>query len=111
MGAVARARDVRMAPRKVRAVLDVIRGRPVKEAYSLLRFIPRRASRAVEKVLRSAVANASQNHGLDEEKLVVARAWADPGPVMKRYRAGMRGRAMPVLKRTSHITIEVEERE
>lgn len=106
----ARAMHVRIAPRKVRAVVDVVRGKPVQEALSLLRFIPRRASRVVEKVIRSAAANASHNFEMDEGRLYVATAFVDEGPAAKRIRPEMRGQAFPIRKRTSHITVVLRER-
>lgn len=105
----AQARYVRLAPRKVRAVVDLVRGKPVKEALSLLQFVPRRPSRVVEKVIRSAMANATHNYEMLEDRLYVARAYVDEGPVQKRVRPEMRGQAFPVLKRTSHVTVILRE--
>jgi len=103
----ARARYIRQSPYKVRRVLDLVRGLPVDEARAVLQFTNRRASEPVRKVLESAVANAEHNHALDAEELVVAEAFADEGPTLKRYRPRARGRATPIHKRTSHITIVV----
>lgn len=106
----AQARFVRQSPYKVRRVLDLVRGLPVGEAEHILRLTPRGATEPVAKVLRSAVANAEHNHALDAEELVVAEAFADEGPTLKRYRPRARGRATQIRKRTSHITIIVSDR-
>lgn len=107
----AQAKYVRMSPSKVRLVLDHVRGLPVNEAQVLLDFTERRAAEPVSKVLKSAVANASNNYGFDAEELVVAEAFADEGPTLKRFRPRARGRATPIHKRTSHITIVVSDNE
>jgi large subunit ribosomal protein L22 len=106
----AQARFVRQSPYKVRRVLDLVRGLPVEEAQHVLRLTQRGATEPVAKVLRSAVANAEHNHALDAEELVVAEAFADEGPTLKRYRPRARGRATQIRKRTSHITIIVSDR-
>ncbi len=106
----ARARYIRQSPYKVRRVLDLVRGLPVTEAEQILRHVNRRAAEPVIKVLRSAVANAEHNHALDADELVVAEAYADEGPTLKRYRPRARGRATRIRKRTSHITIVVADR-
>ena len=103
----AKARFIRQSPFKVRRVLDLVRGKPVTEARNVLRFTQRRAADPISKALESAVANASHNHALDPEELVVLEAFADEGPTLKRYRPRARGRATQILKRTSHITIVV----
>lgn len=100
-------RFVRVAPRKARQVVDLIRGHPVAEAFNLLRFTPKSAARVVEKVLKSAVANAENLEIGDPDDLWVARVYVDGGPVMKRFRARSMGRANPIKKRTSHITLVV----
>jgi large subunit ribosomal protein L22 len=106
----AEARFVRMSARKARVVLEHIRGRTVPEARTVLAFTSRAAAVEIEKVLRSAVANAEANHGvLDGDALVVARAFADEGPTMKRGRPRARGRFNRIFKRTCHITIELVE--
>ncbi|MDK2785063.1 MAG: large subunit ribosomal protein [Bacillota bacterium] len=110
MEAKAVARYVRISPRKVRIVLDLIRGKSVTEALGILRFTPKRGSRLVEKVLRSALANAENNLDLDPENLYVVRAYADEGPRLKRYHPRRMGQAFPILKRTSHITVVVGEK-
>jgi large subunit ribosomal protein L22 len=106
----AQARFVRQSPYKVRRVLDLVRGLPVEEAEHVLRLTQRGATEPVAKVLRSAVANAEHNHALDADELVVAEAFADEGPTLKRYRPRARGRATQIRKRTSHITIIVSDR-
>ncbi len=104
------ARWVRMSPRKARLVTEHIRGRSVPEARTVLAFTPRAAAREIEKVLRSAVANAEANHNLDGDQLVVSAAYVDEGPVMKRWRARARGRAVRIRKPTCHITVLLAER-
>ncbi len=106
----AQAKYIRQSPYKVRLVLDLVRGLPVLEAEDVLRLTPRGATEPVAKVLHSAVANAEHNHALDAEDLVVAEAFADEGPTLKRYRPRARGRAAKIRKRTSHITIVVSDR-
>jgi large subunit ribosomal protein L22 len=96
-----------MSPRKARLVADHIRGRSVPEARTVLAFTQRAAAREVEKVLRSAVANAEANHGLIGDELVVAAAYVDVGPVMKRWRARARGRVARIKKPTCHITVKL----
>ena len=101
----AQARWVRMPPRKARLTVEHIRGRTVPEARTVLAFTDRAAAREVEKVLRSAVANAEANHGLIGDELIVETAVVDEGPTMKRWRARARGRAARIRKRTCHITL------
>lgn len=103
-------RYARLAPRKARLVVDLIRGKQVGEALSALRFIPRGASGVVEKVLKSAIANAQQKEVGDPDDLWIRRAFVDGGPVMKRFQPAPQGRAHPIRKRTSHITVELEAR-
>ena len=105
----AEAKYVRLSARKARLVLDHIRGRSVPEARTILAFTSRAAAVDIEKVLRSAVANAEANHNLDGDELVVAQAYVDEGPVMKRWRARARGRAARIIKPTCHITIVLSE--
>ncbi|HEX7098056.1 MAG TPA: 50S ribosomal protein L22 [Acidimicrobiia bacterium] len=106
----AHARYIRQSPYKVRQVLDLIRGLPVQEADQILSFTARAAAEPVRKVLRSAVANAEHNHALDADELIVAEAYADEGPTLRRWRPRARGRATRIRKRTSHITVVVAER-
>ncbi|MBA4542352.1 MULTISPECIES: 50S ribosomal protein L22 [Thermoactinomyces] len=110
MEAKAVARYVRIAPRKARLVIDLIRGKSVEEALAILRYTPRAASPIIEKVLTSAVANAEHNHNLDTANLVVSKAYVDEGPTMKRYMPRAMGRASRINKRTSHITVVVSEK-
>src|SRR6478752_4526905 len=105
----AQAKYVHMPARKARLVMDHIRGRSVPEARTVLAFTPRAAAVDIEKVLRSAVANAEANNGMIGDDLVVYRAWVDEGPTMKRWRARARGRVARIHKRTCHITIELAE--
>lgn len=100
---------VRIAPRKARLVLDLIRGKKVGDAISILRHTPRGASPVIEKLLNSAVANAEHNYNLDPSKLVVTQAYANEGPTMKRFQPRAQGRAFSIFKRTSHITLAVSE--
>ncbi|HHT05468.1 MAG TPA: 50S ribosomal protein L22 [Hydrogenispora sp.] len=111
MEAKAVARYVRIAPRKVRQVANEIKGKAVDEALQILEFTPRAAAEVLQKVLNSAVANAENNYDLDRSNLVVAKAYVDQGPTLKRFRARAQGRAAAIRKRTSHITIIVEEKE
>ena len=110
MEAKATARTVRIAPRKARLVVDLIRGKNLSEAAAILRLTPKAASAVVEKVLKSAAANAVNNFNMDQENLFVKEAFVNEGPRLKRYRARARGRADMILKRTSHITIVLGER-
>src|SRR2546425_12607119 len=103
----AMAKWVHMSPRKARLVADHIRGRSVPEARTVLAFTQRAAAREIEKVLRSAVANAEANHGLIGDDLYVYRAVVDEGPTLKRFRARARGRVARIRKRTCHITLEL----
>ncbi len=101
---------VRMSPRKVRLVVDLVRGKPVNEALTLLRFTPKSAAKALDKVVRSAVANAENNYTLDAEDLYIARIAADTGPTLKRFRPRAHGRVSPLLKRSTNITVVLDER-
>ena len=101
------ARYIRMSPFKVRRVLDQIRGRSYREALIILEFMPYKACQPILKVLRSAVANAEHNAGLDPTTLVVSQAYADNGPSLKRYRPRAQGRAYQIRKPTCHITVTV----
>ena len=105
----AQAKWVRTSARKARLVLDHIRGRTVPEARTILAFTPRAAATDIEKVLRSAVANAEANHGLDGDELVVETAYADEGPTLKRWRPRARGRVNRIKKRTCHVTLVLAE--
>jgi large subunit ribosomal protein L22 len=105
----AEAKWVRLSPRKARLVAEHIRGRSVPEARTVLAFTPRAAAREIEKVLRSAVANAEANHGLLGDELLVSAAYVDEGPTMKRWRARARGRVARIHKPTCHITVKLAE--
>jgi large subunit ribosomal protein L22 len=105
------ARQIRISPQKVRLVLDAIKGKPVSEAMALLRYMPQKATGPVAKVLKSASANAENNFNLDPDELVVVRASADEGRTLKRWRPRARGRVNQILKRSSHVTVVVSERE
>lgn len=105
--AIATARFIRMSPTKARQVVDIIRGRHVDDARRVLRFNERGATVQVGKVLESAIANAEHNRGLPGDELVVARAWVDEGPTLKRFRPRAQGRATRIRKRTCHISIVV----
>ena len=105
--AIATARFIRMSPTKARQVVDLIRGRQVADARRVLRFNARAATTPVGKVLESAIANAEHNRGLPVDELVVARAWVDEGPTLRRFRPRALGRATRVRKRTCHISVVV----
>ncbi|MDY2685804.1 MAG: 50S ribosomal protein L22 [Selenomonadaceae bacterium] len=104
------AKYVRIAPRKVRVVMDLIRGKNVADAFAILKFTPKAGADVVEKVLRSAVANAENNFDMDVDKLYVKTAFVDQGPTLKRIHPRSRGQAFKILKRTSHVTIIVDEK-
>jgi large subunit ribosomal protein L22 len=107
----ATVRYVSMAPQKVRLVLDMVRGKPVNEAMDTLRFVQKAAAQPVYKVIRSAVANAEENLGLNRDDLMIHSIYADQGPTRKWRRFGARGRFKPLLKRQSHITVILREQE
>lgn len=111
MEAKAQAKYVRIAPRKARVVMDLIRDKNLMEAFSILRFIPKRASGIIEKVLQSAAANAEHNYEMNKDDLYVYRAYVDEGPTLKRFIPRALGRATRIRKRTSHITVILRERE
>ena len=104
------AKTVRIAPRKVRLVLDLIRGKDAEEALAILKFTPNKGAAIVYKVLKSAMANASHNHQLDETKLYVKACWANEAVTLKRFMPRAKGRAYGINKRCSHVTVVVEER-
>jgi len=108
--AKASARTVRIASRKVRLVVDLIRGKKIGEAIAILRLTPKAASPVVEKVLKSAIANAEHNYEMNVENLFVSEVFVDEGPTMKRFRPRAQGRASAINKRTSHITLVVSEK-
>lgn len=110
MQAKAVAKQVRIAPRKVRLVVDLIRGKQVGEAVAILRHTPKTASPVVEKLLNSAIANAEHNYDMDVNNLVISEVFVDEGVTLKRFRPRAMGRASRINKRTSHITIVVSEK-
>ena len=110
MEAKAIARTVRMSPRKARIVVDLIRGKSVAQAQAILMATPKAASPLLSKLVKSAAANAENNHQMDPEKLYVSQVFACPGPIIKRMMPRAQGRAYRINKRTSHITIAVAER-
>ncbi|HUY46797.1 MAG TPA: 50S ribosomal protein L22 [Streptosporangiaceae bacterium] len=109
MEARAKARYVRVTPRKARRVVDLIRGMPAEQAQAVLAFAPQSASDSVGKVLASAIANAGHAQQADAGSLVVSRAWVDEGPTLKRFRPRAQGRGYRINKRTSHITVIVSD--
>ena len=110
MEAKATAKYVRSSPRKVKSVCDLIRGKSVPQATAILMATPKAASEVLVKVLKSAAANAENNHQMDPEKLYVSETYANPGPIIKRMMPRARGRGYRINKRTSHITVVVKER-
>jgi large subunit ribosomal protein L22 len=103
------AKYVRIPPRKVRRVMDLVRGKYVDDALKTLQFLPNRAAKQLYKVVKSAAANAENNFAMDTETLKITTAYADPGPTMKRIQPRAQGRAYSILKRSSHITVVVGE--
>ncbi len=110
MEAKATAKYVRISPRKVKIVCDLIRGKSVPQATAILMATPKAASEVLVKVLKSAAANAENNHQMDPEKLYVSETYANPGPIIKRMMPRAQGRGYRINKRTSHITVVVKER-
>ncbi|HHY53415.1 MAG TPA: 50S ribosomal protein L22 [Clostridiales bacterium] len=111
MEARAYLRYARISPRKVQIVLDLIRSKPVDLAEAILKHTPKAASHELLKLLKSAMANAENNHGMNPEALYVAECFVTPGPTLKRIRPVSKGRAYRILKRTSHVTMVLKERE
>ena len=110
MQAKAVLRTVRIAPRKVRLVVDLVRGKKVGEAIAILMHTPKAASLVVEKLIMSAIANAEHNYEMDPNNLVISQAYVDEGPTLKRFRPRAKGRASAINKRTSHITVILTEK-
>jgi large subunit ribosomal protein L22 len=106
----AKHRFARIAPRKARLLMNLIRGRDVDDAITMLRFCKQRASGMIEKVVRSAVANAAEQEVRSRRTLFVAKCWVDPGPVIKRFQPKDRGKAYSIMKRTSHLVVKLDER-
>ena len=111
MEAVAKVTHVRIAPREVRVVIDLIRGKSVGEAIGILRNTPKAASPVVEKLLKSALANAENNFHMNVDNLYVSEVYADQCPTLKRIQARAQGRAFRINKKTSHITLKLQEKE
>ena len=111
MEAKALAKYVRISPIKLQPVASLVRGKDLNEALDILKFTPGKGSEVIEKVVKSAAANAENNHSLNPDNLFVAEVYAHKGPTMKRWRAGSKGRAFPILKRTSHIGVTLKEKE
>lgn len=109
MEVIATARNMRVAPRKVRLILDTIRGKPIGEALAILHFLPSPTARLIAKIVRSAAANAENNYQMTPGALRVVRTWADVAPVLKRWKPHARGRVGQVRKRSSHVSVVVEE--
>src|SRR5215469_12203536 len=104
-------RFARISPRKARLLMDLVRGRDVDDAITMLRFAKQRASGMIEKVVRSAVANANETEAPPRNTLYVAKAWVDPCPVIKRFQPKDRGKAYSIKKRTSHLVVTLDERD
>ena len=110
MEAKAVAKYIRIAPRKVRVVMNLIRGKSVAEAFAILKFTPKAGADVIEKVLKSAVANVENNFDMNVDKLYVSSAYVDQGPTLKRIHPRSRGQAFSIFKRTSHVTVVVSEK-
>ncbi len=108
--AEATLRYARISARKVKIVADLIRGKDVAEALAIVKFTPKASSEIIEKLLKSAIANAENNHSMDSKKLYIAEIYANQGPTLKRIRPAAKGSAVRIRKRTSHITIVLKER-
>jgi len=100
---------MRISPQKVRRLVDAVKGKPVEKGLDILKFMPQKAAKIVEKTMRSAVANADQNPDVDVDSLIIRNIIADQGPTLKRFRARARGRGTRILKRTTHITVILTE--
>lgn len=111
MEARAIAKYMRISSRKVGIVLDLIRGKKIGEAFAIIKHTPKAASEILEKLLKSAVANAENNYNMDVDRLYISEAYANQGPTLKRFRAQAKGRGVRILKRTCHITLAVKEKE
>ncbi|MGD8353679.1 MAG: 50S ribosomal protein L22 [Pseudomonadota bacterium] len=110
MESTAKARFVRISPRKVRLVMDMVRGKPVEEALQTLGLVRKSAAPVIAKIIKSALANAENNHEMSTEGLVIKRAFVDEGPTMRRFMPRAMGRATAIRKRTSHITVVLSEK-
>jgi large subunit ribosomal protein L22 len=103
------AKFVRISPRKIRLIMDQVRGKKVDEALSMLSFAPQKGAPILKKLINSAIANAEQNSGVDVDALFVKRVYADEGPTLKRFRPRAQGRATRIRKRSSHLTVVLDE--
>ncbi len=110
MEARAQLNYLRISPRKVGIVCDLIRGKSVAQATAILQNTPKAACEPLLKLVKSAAANAENNHQMDPEKLYVSETFANPGPIIRRFRPVSKGRAHHIMKRTSHMTVVVKER-
>ena len=110
MAAKAVAKYIRIAPRKIRVVMDLIRGKNIGEAFAILKYTPKVGADVIEKVLKSAVANAEHNNDMNVDNLFISAAYVDQGPTLKRIHPRSRGQAFKILKRSSHVTVVVKER-
>jgi large subunit ribosomal protein L22 len=110
-GAKATARYIRISPRKIRVVMDIIRGKKVADALDILKYTPKVGAEVLTKVLKSAAANAENNHGMNTDALYVSAGYVDQGPTLKRIHPRSRGQAFKILKRSSHVTLVVKEKE
>lgn len=111
MEAKATAKYVRVSSRKAKLVADLIRGKNLGEALSILALTPNKAAKIIDKVVKSALANAENNHDMNVDNLYIDQIFANQGPTLKRFKAGPQGRAFPIKKRTSHITAVLKEYE
>ncbi|MBE0450005.1 MAG: 50S ribosomal protein L22 [Clostridia bacterium] len=111
MQARAEAKYIRISPRKMKPIANLVRGKSVKDAQAILKFTPRKGAEIFLNVLNSAVANAENNHHMDVDTLIVKDIYANQGPTMKRWNAGSMGRANPILRRSSHVGVVVAEKE
>ena len=111
MEAKATAKYVRVSPRKAGQICDLVRGKNVDEALAIVKYVPKASSEIIEKLLKSAIANAENNHKMASDKLYIAEIYANQGPTMKRIRPAAKGSAVRIRKRTSHITIVLKERD
>jgi large subunit ribosomal protein L22 len=109
MEVMAVTRYVRISPRKARLVTELVKGKPVEEALTILKFLPKKGAHLMRKTLRSALANAEQDPNIDVDTLYIKRIYVDEGPTMKRWRPRAMGRATRILKRSSHITVVLDE--
>ena len=110
MEAKAVAKYIRIAPRKIRVVMDLIRGKNIGEAFAILKYTPKVGADVIEKVLKSAVANAEHNNDMNVDNLFISAAYVDQGPTLKRIHPRSRGQAFKILKRSSHVTVVVKEK-